>query len=162
MQSKKPCGINECPLKHHQSLHEVNQLSTTPANEASASGPANVCNMDVDACLLQVQNIKTRKGSVNVMLDNAASLCFITNAKAKEEKLKGTKVDLSIIKIGAQDERINTNKYILPLVDTRGQIVLIEAYGIDKITSDIKKVNTDNVAHLFKGVSKDELQPSTS
>ena len=155
--AKKPCGINECPLKHHQSLHEVNQLSTTPANEASASGPANVCNMDVDACLLQVQNIKTRKGSVNVMWDNAASLCFITNAKAKEEKLKGTKVDLSIIKIGAQDERINTNKYILPLVDTRGQIVLIEAYGIDKITSDIKKVNTDNVAHLFKGVSKDEI-----
>lgn len=73
------------------------------------------------------------------MWDNAASLCFVTNSKAKEQNLKGKKVDLSIIKIGAQDEKINTMKYILPLVDAQGQTVHIEAYGINQITSDIKK-----------------------
>ena len=49
---------------------------------------------------------------------------------AKEQNLKGKKVDLSIIKIGAQDEKINTMKYILPLVDAQGQTVHIEVYGI--------------------------------
>lgn len=72
---------------------------------------------------------------MNVMWDNAASLCFVTNSTAKEQNLKGKKVDLSIIKIGAQDEKINTMKYILPLVDAQGQTVHIEVYGIDQITS---------------------------
>ena len=127
-------------------------------NMSSASGPTNVCNnTETDTCLLQVQKIKTKRGSVNVMWDNAASLCFLTNSKAKEHNLKEKKVDLSIIKIGAQDEKINTMKYILPLVDAQGQTVHIDAYGIDKITSDIESVSTENLANLFKGVSKDDI-----
>ena len=91
------------------------------------------------------------------MWDNAASLCFVTNSTAKEQKLKGKKVDLSIIKIGAQDEKINTMKYVLPLADAQGQTVHIEAYGIDQITSDIESVSTENLANLFKGMSKDDI-----
>ena len=121
-------------------------------SSASASGSTNVCsNTETDTCLLQVQKIKTKKGTVNVMWDNAASLCFVTNSKAKEQNLKGKKVDLSIIKIGVQDEKINTMKYILPLDDAQGQTVHIEAYGIDHITSDIESVCTENLANLFKG-----------
>ncbi|XP_068712364.1 myosin-2 heavy chain-like [Montipora foliosa] len=152
--AKKICNIKDCPLTHHQSLHEERQMP----NMSSASGPTNVCNnTETDTCLLQVQKIKTKRGTVNVMWDNAASLCFVTNSKAKEQNLKGKKVDLSIIKIGAQDEKINTMKYILPLVDAQGQIVHIDAYGIDKITSDIESVSTENLANLFKGVSKDDI-----
>ena len=58
---------------------------------------------------------------IYVMWDNAGSLCFVTNSKAKEQNLKGKKVDLSIIKIGAQDEKINTMKYILLLVVAQGR-----------------------------------------
>ena len=127
-------------------------------NMSSASGPTNVCsNTETDTCLLQVQKIKTKRGTVNVIWDNAASLCFVTNSKAKEHNLKGRKVDLSIIKIGAQDEKINTMKYIVPLVDAQGQTVHIEAYGIDQITSDIESVSTENLANFFKGVSKDDI-----
>ena len=91
------------------------------------------------------------------MWDNEVSLYFVKNSTAKEQNLKGKKVDLSIIKMGAQDEKINTMKYILPLVDAQGQIVHIEAYGIDQITSDIESVSTENLANLFKGVSKDDI-----
>ena len=94
---------------------------------------------------------------MNVMWDNAASLCFVTNSKAREQNLKGKKVDLSIIKIGAQDEEINTMKYTLPFIDAQGQIVHIEAYGIDQITSDIEGVSTENLANLFKSVSKYDI-----
>ena len=152
--AKKICNIKDCPLTHHQSLHEERQMP----NMSSASVPTNVCsNTETDTCLLQVQNIKTKRGTVNVMWDNAASLCFVTNSKAKEQNLKGKKVDSSIIKIGAQDEKINTMKYILPLVDAQGQTLHIEAYGIDQITSDIESVSTENLANLFIGVSKDDI-----
>ena len=157
--AKRICNIKDCPLTHHP-LHEERQMPNM--SSASASGSTNVCsNTETDTCLLQVQKIKTKKGTVNVMWDNAASLCFVTNSKAKEQNLKGKKVDLSIIKIGAQDEKINTMKYILPLVDAQGQTVHIEAYGIDQITSDIESLSTENLANLFKGVSKDDImQPA--
>ena len=152
--AKRICNIKDCPLTHHPSLHEERQMP----NISSTSGSTNVCsNTETDTCLLQVQKIKTKKGTVNVMWDNAASLCFVTKSKAKEQNLKGKKVDLSIIKIGAQDEKINTMKYILPLIDAQGQTVHIEAYGIDQITSDIESVSTENLANLFKGVPKDDI-----
>ena len=37
------------------------------------------------------QRIQTKKGFANILWDNGASLSFITNKKAKEEKLKGIK-----------------------------------------------------------------------
>ena len=149
--AKKICNIKDCPLTHHQSLHEERQMS-------SASGPTNVCsNTETDTCLLQVQKIRTKRGTVNVMWDNAASLCFVTNSKTKEQNLKGKKVDLSIIKIGAQDEKITTMKYTLSLIGAQVQTVHIEAYGIDQITSDIESVSTENLANLFKSVSKDDI-----
>lgn len=74
------------------------------------------------------------------MWDNVTSLCFITNAKAKQEKLRGVKVNLSIVKLGGQNEKIETMKYKLPLLDKQGHAVEFEVYGINKITSDIEHV----------------------
>ena len=127
-------------MQHKRLSTDTSSVSARRETDAkhvySASGPTNVCsNTETDTCLLQVQKIKTKRGTVNVIWDNAASLCFVTNSTAKEQNLKGKKVDLSIIKIGAQDEKINTMKYILPLVDAQGQTVHIEVYGIDQITS---------------------------
>lgn len=51
--------------------------------------------------------IRTRKGWVNVMWDSGASLSFITNSKAKEENLRGNKLELSILKVGCKVEKIN-------------------------------------------------------
>ncbi|XP_067030426.1 uncharacterized protein [Acropora muricata] len=83
--AKRICNIKDCPLTHHPSLHEERQMP----NISSTSGSTNVCsNTETDTCLLQVQKIKTKKG----MWDNAASLCFVTNSKAKEQNLKGKKV----------------------------------------------------------------------
>ena len=84
------------------------------------------------------------------MWDKAASLCFITNTKAKQEKLKGSKVELSVIKVGAQSEKIKTIKYKVPLIDEQGHVIEFEAYSIERITPDIESVNTDNIVHLFE------------
>ena len=41
-----------------------------------------------------------KKGFANILWDNGASLCFITNKKAKEEKVKGINAQLSVVKVG--------------------------------------------------------------
>ncbi|XP_068712869.1 uncharacterized protein [Montipora foliosa] len=89
--------------------------------------------------------------------DNAASISLITNKKAREEKLKGIRAELSIVKVGAKSEKIASEKYRLCLIDKKGQIVEFDIYGIDKITSDIQSINIDGIVQLFKNVSKEEI-----
>ena len=57
------------------------------------------------------------------MWDSAASLCIITNNKAKTEKLKGEKVELSIVKVGGGTERLQSYKHRIPLIDLDGNEV---------------------------------------
>ena len=69
---------------------------------------ASACSSSLrSTCLLQVQRISTKKGWVNVMWDSGASLSFITNSKAKEENLRGNKVELSIVKVGARWRKLS-------------------------------------------------------
>ena len=162
----RECGVNGCTRRHHPSIHENNentpqQVIASASNESTpqqATASANVCNnLKFDTCLLQVQRVETKKGTANVMWDNAASLCFITNAKAKQEKLGGVKVNLSIVKLGGQNEKIETMIYKLPLLDKQGHAVEFEVYGINKITSDIEHVDVESIAHLFRNITKDEI-----
>ena len=153
--SRKVCGEMGCTRTHHRTLHgeshEVNVSSTTSACSKAPS----------DTCLLLLQRVKTKAGWANVMWDNASSLWFITNSKAKAEKLHGTRVELSIIKVGGTSERIVSCKYLLPLIDLKGHVVEFEVYGIDKITTDIESVNIDKVLHLFNNVTPDEIKRPT-
>ena len=162
----RECGVNGFTRRHHPSIHENNentpqQVTASASNESTpqqATASANVCNNSkFDTCLLQVQRVETKKGTANVMWDNAASLCFITNAKAKQEKLRGVKVNLSIVKLGGQNEKIETMKYKLPLLDKQGHTIEFEVYGINKITSDIEHVDVESIAHLFRNITKDEI-----
>jgi len=152
--NKRVCGVNDCTKTHHMTLHKERQ-------EADAS--ANTCNNKaVDTqCLLQVQKIRTKKGWINMLWDNGSSLCFIMNKRAKAEKLKGTKTELSLVKVGGVREQLVSYKYKIPLIDKKGQELQIDVYSIDKITSDIPAVNLNGVYELFKNVPKKEIERPT-
>ena len=79
-------------------------------------------------------------------------MSFITNNKAKDENLRGNKVELSIVKVGGKVEKNVSQKYLLDLIDSQGKVVHFEVYGIDRITTDIESVNTDDVIHLFENI----------
>ena len=95
------------------------------------------------------------------MWDNAASSKFITNSKAKAEMLDGTRVEISIVKVEGTSETIMSNRYLLPLIDSQGQVVPFEAYGIDVITADIQSVSVNNVTDIFKDVTLEEIRRPT-
>ena len=50
-----------------------------------------------------------------------------------------------------------SNSYLLPLMDSQGQVLPFEVYGIDVITADIQIVSIDNVVRLFKDVTLEEI-----
>ena len=111
-------GKKNCNERHHPTLHDDDKPITESVRSSEVLGSASACNTaEGYSCLLQVQKIKSRRGWVNVMWDSAASLCFITNNKAKTEKLTGEKVELSIVKVGGGTERLQSHKYRIPLID---------------------------------------------
>ena len=55
--------------------------------------------------------------------------------------MKGTKTELSVVKVGGMKERLHLHKYKLPLIDKEGHTVHLEVYGIDKITADIPTID---------------------
>ena len=59
------------------------------------------------------------------------------------------KVELSIIKVGGDNEKITSTRYKLSLTDKQGQEVQFDVYGIDKITSDIQSVNVNGIIQLY-------------
>ncbi|KAL9986751.1 hypothetical protein ACROYT_G000941 [Oculina patagonica] len=117
----KECGVSNCKKKHHVTLHESEvSSSSAPSNAAPTPAPSNACtSLPGDRCLLQLQRIRTPRGFFNVMWDNASSLSFITNNKAKAERLHGTPLELTLVKVGADEEKISSRKYQLPLIDVQ-------------------------------------------
>ena len=86
--SRKACGENGCTRTHHRTLHEENREASVSVTASSCGDPSS------DTCLLLLQRVRTGKDWANVMWDNAASLSFITNSKAKAEMLYGTRVEI--------------------------------------------------------------------
>ena len=124
LQAKNTCGKNGCTYKHHQTLHEDKAL-TKSVTPSGVSGTINACQqIEKSAYIFQVQRIRTKKSWMNVMWDSAASLCFITNEKAKAETLQGKEVELTITKVGGETEKLQTYKYNLPLIDLKGDQVI--------------------------------------
>ena len=77
------------------------------------------------------------------------------------EMLHGTRVEISFVKVGGTSETIMSNRYLLPLIDSQGQVVPFEVSGIDVITADIQSVNVNNVVHRFKDVMFEEIRRPT-
>lgn len=154
---KKECGIKGCRGKHHVTLHEDKPAETEAPNVVGASS---TCTEQLsDTCLLQIQKIKTPRGWVNVLWDNASSISLMTHGKAKAEKLRGKPVELSITKVGGEEEKRKSSRYELSLIDLQGKTVTFEVYGIDKITSDIQSVSIFDYAgfHPEKESSSEHL-----
>lgn len=150
------CGKNGCTYKHHPTLHEDKNIteSTTP-NE---SGSVNACQqIENNICLFQLQKIRNKKSWVNVVWDSAASLCFITNEKAKKEKLQGKEIVLTLTKVGGKTEKVQTHKYNLPLIDLKGNQFNFEVQRIVKITSEIQSIDSKYITSMFKNTSQKDI-----
>ena len=54
-------------------------------------------------------------------------------------------MELSVTKVGGDNEKISSNRYKLSLFDKQGQEVQVAVNGIDKITSEVQSVDIDGI-----------------
>ena len=70
--------------------------------------------------------------------------------RAKSLRLFGKDVKLSLVSIGGQATVIDSILYKLRLVNLEGFVIEVEAYGIQKISSQIDKVDHKAIAEIFQ------------
>ena len=76
-------------------------------------------------------------------------------------KLVSLSQNISVTKVGGNNEKITSNRYKLSLFEKQGQEVQVDVCGIDKITSEIQSVDIDGIIPLFNNISKEDiLRPS--
>ena len=154
---RKKCNEKDCELSHHQLLHEHQQTSGT-ANHHKSDPSETALHIRNSSCLLQLMSIKVNsEDKVNVLWDGGATLSLITFRKARELGLHGEDVKLVVTKVGGVSEEINSSRYHLTFIDIEGIECEIIAYGIDKISTDLKDINIKEALKLFKNVTVDDI-----
>ena len=125
---------NGCDKYHHITLHDTSSAyDNTPK-------PATNFSDDSTAGLLPLMTIRVdspNRPHLSVLRDSGASISPITHSKAKSLHLVGRRLELSITKVGGDEETIASRVYNVSLLNIYGQRQLIRAYGIDKITNNI-------------------------
>ena len=96
---------------------------------------------------------------LNVLWDGGSTLSFITFQKAGELKLKGRTVKLGIIAVGGSSSQIDSRLYDLRLIDKGGKEHTIEVYGMERISSPIEPVNSNEIARLLTMPEKEIARP---
>ena len=139
---------------HHPSLHDI-----------LASGGVHAAYSDIGKlssnCLLQIMKIYSVHGNLSVLWDSGASISLFTFRKAKELRLTGKSVLLSITKVGGQVERISSYLYTLPLVDENNIVIDIKVYGIENISQGQHIYDYNSVLPMFKGIKANDVQRLT-
>ena len=93
-----------------------------------------------------------------MLWDTGATISLITFKKARELQIKrGSKINLNVVKVGGQAEDVDSFLYLVPLTDENGKVIFIEAYGIERISSEMEYVEVGKVVCLFKGLKHTEV-----
>lgn len=154
--NKKVCGVNGCNMSHNELLHN--------AHASGISFHTTVYKLkgkqSSDTCLLQIMKIHSKDKILRVLWDSGASISLITFEKANELGLKGSKVNLSISKVGGMVEDVSSYKYTLPLIDEAKNIIPIVVYGINKISNAMHMANRNSLVQNFTGLQRNKVEIS--
>ena len=80
----------------------------------------------------------------------------MTFRKAEQLQLQGKPVKLSLVAIGGQKTIIESKVFLLKLYKSNGETVQVEAFGIQRISSEIQKVNQEMICKIL-GIPLDSL-----
>ena len=93
------------------------------------------------------------------MWDSGSTLTFITYKLARELKLKGVRVNLSLVTVGGNISTKESIQCKLRMIDANGEEVEIEALGLERISSPIEPVDMSQIASLLSRSSSEIQRP---
>ena len=82
--------------------------------------------------------------------DPGSTLSFITFTLASKLNMQGEPVELEIITVGGVKRTLDSQKYSVLVMDAVGQKIKMQVLGIDRISTEIEKIDIEGVRHLFK------------
>jgi len=107
--------------------------------------------------ILKVSNNKNLHKSAVALWDAGSTLCFVTFDLAKELQLQGNPITLDITTVGGGCSKVNSQKYAIWIEDENGNCIKFEVFGIEKISSEICKVDVSDLVKEFKNPQKCKL-----
>ena len=166
---RKPCTVigptGNCNKSHHPILHDIfkvnisntSQLNAQNNNDLSGRFGNTISSNDV---LLSIGTVYCKDYPICTLYDTGADLSLITHTLAQHLGLTGTDIELSITKVGNVSDVCQSKCYKLNLVDLYGCEWIINACGINEITSDLKEINMQGIAEKLKVNIQDIIRPS--
>ena len=107
--------------------------------------------------ILQVTSQRGQSKSACALWDAGSTLCFITFNLAKELQLQGEPITLDITTVGGDCKKVNSQKYIICIEDKSGSLIKMEVFGIDKISTEIHKIDISHLIKEFKSPQASQL-----
>ena len=148
----KPCDVGGCGGWHSRLLHGavVPGLVLVSVSDHTSQYQT----------LLLVQRIPTPAG-VNCLTfwDSGSTTSLVSLDFATAAGLEGVDCCFELTGVAGMVESFTTKLFIVPLVDRQGSVQEIHAFGIERITSDIKSVNLEKAADIFNITSEQLDRP---
>ena len=147
---KNVCNIKtngiSCNRNHHPLLHGN---SVMPGAQAlyQYNSVAHVVGKDVS--LLPISYVYCHTYPICTLYDSGADLSLITHKLANKLGLNGHEIELTIIKVGNEMQKVKSKCYNLALIDSNGFCHNIRVCGLDQITSNHVSVNVNQIAQMF-------------
>ena len=116
-----------------------------------------VNNQEKNNVLLALGKVYCKGVMMNVLYDSGATLSFISKDAAKQLRLRGFDISLSITKVGNTTEVKQSKEYLIPLKNKYGNTWEVLVGEIDEITSAAEKVNQKVLNSIFPQISEEEL-----
>ncbi len=147
---------NQCKYYHHHLLHDANQNPAAKIGTFTTDKTAML--PIVQANILGLNGLR-KKG--NVLLDFGAQISLIKTSVAKDLKLKGKDVVVTLIKVGNEEEELHTKVYRVTVQSLENQSChTIQAIGIPALSDEISFVKVDEITRKL-GLSKGDVRRGT-
>ena len=140
--SWKVCDVNSCGKWHSRLVH-------------GAKTPGLVLHINYGVAannktMLFVQSIQTTAGKAATTLwDSGSTTSLITFSFADEADLVGVDCQFELIGVADKKESFKTKFYVVPLLTSDGEVIEINAFGIERITADVGEVDVAAIAEMF-------------
>ena len=101
--------------------------------------------------------------NVTIFCDGGSNTTYITHQAADRIKAKKVnKFTLDVTTMGNVKKTYNTPQYQFTLRTDSGKKVIVTAFGMDRITGPVTKLNTSSLAKLFPTYDPESLQRKTN
>lgn len=135
---------NVCNMRHHPLLHRAHVdgiMYHSTGKLLNDHGKVQV--------MLMISSINHNGYQITTLWDSGSNITVITHSLARKLGLSGKNVTLDITKVGNVTETYSTKEYEFPIVDKKGNVWHIRAYGMEEITARATEVNTFELSKIF-------------